>query len=89
MSEATCEMCDEKPLLLVIGAENMMCPTCDTEYVRCAICRPTTNQAVDYVDNDKGMYCALCERHFCASCWQSGGKWMPGNNEWICSECRF
>lgn len=67
------------------------CKECFTEFISCYRCEKDGGQVeIDYLENDKGSFCAKCEKHFCTMHGQNTGgfKEMSGLEEvWFCEDC--
>jgi hypothetical protein len=62
----------------------LQCPVCHDAYTSCVLC-PT---GLDWDDNEKGITCVECDRHFCIGCWPNVDKGSHSLGDgYTCSEC--
>jgi hypothetical protein len=59
------------------------CDPCNEIYYTCRLCR----DALDWCENDKGVWCMRCDRHFCIVCWQNTGMINETTDEYLCEAC--
>jgi len=62
----TCFLCPEQPPVRPVANRpcHWHCSVCDELYYSCETCA----DGWDWYDNDKGILCLYCERHWCAVC---------------------
>lgn len=89
--ENRCWTCRDE-YLIESGINQFRCSKCNCEYYGCERC----NESYDWSDNDKGIFCIECDRHFCAHCWQITGKIIDEKDEeefdyeegsYLCENC--
>lgn len=71
----TCWLCD----IVLIKQENLKdwkCPKCKDIYYKCARC-----DELDAKENEKGIDCVDCKKHFCIMCWQNTGELIDGDSD--------
>ena len=86
-----CRDCLKEELSAKSEHQHFKCKECFTEFISCYRCEKDGGQVeIDYLENDKGSFCAKCEKHFCTMHGQNTGgfKEMSGLEEvWFCEDC--
>lgn len=83
----TCWLCDRSPLVEGLGPNKWVCMKCQVIYYSCERCEQSEDRVCyDWSDEDKGVWCRLCARHFCIGCWQHTGT-LTDDDEYTCEKC--
>ena len=69
----SCWICTDIKLVQIEG-NKWKCSKCKDIYYKCDRCEQKGEDNFDADDNDKGINCVKCDKHFCILCWQTTGN---------------
>ena len=73
----SCWSCDDTKLVQKKDSHEWECPKCEDIYYQCNKCP----EEFDASDNNKGIDCTKCGKHYCIMCWQTTGELIDGDSD--------
>jgi len=80
----SCFICENTKLVPINN--KFECPKCKDIYYKCNKCEQDGEDVFDSDENDKGLNCMKCNKHFCITCWQSSGE-VDDCDDYLCEKC--